>query len=375
MNKRTSRFVRGELRHAPGWRCADRPEQRLPAPLAAVVAQLAFAFALSCAAVAAEPGALATQVVELDTGTQRAAFDGVVEAVTQSVVAAQVTGSIIALPVKAGDRVAAGQLLARIDARAAEQNTAYSDAQVRAARAALAAAASELARQKQLFEKHYISQAALERAQASVDASHAQAAAQIAQADVSRTQSGFYGVRAPYAGVVAEVSVALGDMATPGRLLLTIYDPRALRVVAAIPQSVASGWSADAGAQVELPALGAGHRWLEPVRATLLPAADAGTHTVPLRLDLPSGVAAAPGMFARAWLPVSEPRAGRVSVPLQAVVRRAELDAVYVVGLDGRPLLRLVRLGRAERDRVEVLSGLTPGERVALDPQAAARLP
>src|SRR5512143_515532 len=171
MDKRTSRIVRGE----PG----RPPAGGLKRQWLAVVG----------AAVAAEAGTLATQVVELETGTQRAAFDGVVESVTQSVVAAQVTGSIVALPVKAGDRVAAGQVLARIDARAAEQNTAYSDAQVRAARAALAAAASELARQKQLFEKHYISQAALERAQASFDASQAQAAAQIAQADVSRTQS------------------------------------------------------------------------------------------------------------------------------------------------------------------------------------------
>ena len=344
------------------------------AALCAAAAILAFAF-LAAPAAAADAPALDTLVVEADTGARRAAFDGVVEAVTQTVVAAQVTGAVVALPVKAGDRVTAGQLLARIDARAAEQNTAYSEAQVRAARSALTAASSELARQQQLYEKHYISQAALERARAAFEASQAQAAAQIAQAGVARTQSGFFGVRAPYAGVVAEVSVALGDMATPGRPLLTIYDPRALRVVAAVPQSVASGWSDGAGTKVELPSLAAGRQWLEPVRATLLPTADAGTHTVPLRLDLAPGVQATPGMFARAWLPLPAARAGRVLVPAGVVVRRAELDAVYVIGLDGRPLLRLVRLGRAEGDRVEVLSGLAPGERIALDPQAAARLP
>ena len=346
----------------------------LLATLCAAAAILAFAF-LATPAAAADAPALDTLVVEADTGVRRAAFDGVLEAVTQTVVAAQVTGAVVALPVKAGDRVAAGQLLARIDARAAEQNTVSSDAQVRAARSALAAAASELARQRQLFEKHYISQAALERAQAAFEASQAQASAQIAQAGVARTQSGFFGVRAPYAGVVAEVSVALGDLATPGRPLLTIYDPRALRVVAAVPQSVASGWRDGAGAKVELPGHAAGGQWLEPVRATLLPTADAGTHTVPLHLDLSPGAEATPGMFARAWLPLPPARSGRVLVPASAVARRAELDAVYVIGLDGRPLLRLVRLGRAEADRVEVLSGLAPGERIARDPQAAARLP
>ena len=345
----------------------------LLATLCAAAAILAFGFLATAAA--ADAPALDTLVVEADTGVRRAAFDGVLEAVTQTVVAAQVTGAVVALPVKAGDRVAAGQLLARIDARAAEQNTVSSDAQVRAARSALAAAASELARQKQLFEKHYISQAALERAQASFEASEAQAAAQSAQAGVSRTQSGFFGVRAPYAGVVAEVSVALGDMATPGRPLLTIYDPRALRVVAAVPQSVASGWSAGAPAQVELPGLGAGRQRLEPVRATLLPTADAGTHTVPMRLDLAPGIQATPGMFARVWLPLPTAGSGRVFVPASAVVKRAELDAVYVIGLEGRPLLRLVRVGRAEGDRVEILAGLVPGERVAREAQAAARLP
>jgi multidrug efflux pump subunit AcrA (membrane-fusion protein) len=64
-----------------------------------------------------------------------------------------------------------------------------------------------------------------------------------------------------------------------------------------------------------------------------------------------------------------------VLVPASAVVRRAELDAVYVIGLEGRPLLRLVRLGRADGDRVEILTGLAPGERVAREAQAAARLP
>ncbi len=53
---------------------------------------------------------------------------------------------------------------------------------------------------------------------------------------------------------------------------------------------------------------------------------------------------------------------------------RAELTGVYVLGDDGRALLRQVRLGRAQGDTVEVLAGVSAGERVVLDPQAAARL-
>ncbi|MFO1267818.1 MAG: hypothetical protein U1F67_14210 [Rubrivivax sp.] len=126
-----------------------------------------------------------------------------------------------------------------------------------------------------------------------------------------------------------------------------------------------------------------------------MPAADPATHTVTLRLELPAGTAAVPGMFARVWLPSRAAAstsnaatsgaadAPRLAVPARAIVRRAELTAVYVLDTNGRPLLRQVRLARAVgaggpdgggREFVEVLSGVAAGERVALDPQAAARV-
>ena len=71
-----------------------------------------------------------------------------------------------------------------------------------------------------------------------------------------------------------------------------------------------------------------------------------------------------------------KPDAGaRLFVPTSAVVRRAEMNTLYVVDAKGVPMLRLVRLGRAQGDQVEVLSGVSAGEQVALDPQAAARQP
>ncbi|NCT81504.1 MAG: efflux RND transporter periplasmic adaptor subunit, partial [Comamonadaceae bacterium] len=102
------------------------------------------------------------------------------------------------------------------------------------------------------------------------------------------------------------------------------------------------------------------------------------THTVTVRVELPAGTAAAPGAFARAWLPTAAggaDAAARVFIPSRALLRRAELQAVYTVGADGRPLLRQVRTGAASGDQVEVLSGLRAGERIALDPQRAAGRP
>ncbi len=333
----------------------------LGAPLGALAANLD--------AVAAQAGA----------GTSNSAFDAVVEAVRQTVVAAQVAGAVVQLDAKVGDRVAAGQVLMRLDARAAEQNAAASDAQVLAARASLDLASKDFDRQKQLHADNYISKAALERAETEFKATQAQVTAQLAQSGAARTQSGLFIVRAPFAGVVSEVPVALGDMAMPGRPLLTLYDPVALRVTAAVPQSVAAHLVKGQLPQIELPGLPAANQKITPAKVQVLPTVDAATHTVQLRVSLPANLAGVtPGMFARLWLPMAGNRGGAntttISVATGAIVRRAELTGLYVLDPNGKPVLRQVRLGRVEGDKVEVLSGLMPGERVVSDPQAAARV-
>jgi len=328
----------------------------------------------AAAAWAAGP-ALAAAPVQSSADKASQAFDGFVEAVRQSVVAAQVAGAIVALDVKAGDTVKAGQTLVRIDARTAEQNASASDAQVRSAQALLDVAGKDFERQKQLFDKQYISQAALERAESQFKAAQAQAAALLAQAGAARTQSGFYVVRAPYAGVVAEVPVAQGDMAMPGRALLTLYEPGALRVTAAVPASALS--PPLKGLRVEFPGLPEAQRWLDAAQVQVLPTVDKATHTVQLRIALPASLTrVAPGSFARVWVPsAAQGATGHLYVPATAVVRRAETSGVYVVDANGMALLRQVRVGRSAGDSVEVLSGVSAGERVALDPQAAARQP
>ncbi|MDL2338754.1 MAG: efflux RND transporter periplasmic adaptor subunit [Pseudomonadota bacterium] len=334
----------------------------------------------------AAPPAPSPALVTATVGTvgpgHSAGFDGVVEAVRQTVLAAQVAGAVVALDVKVGDAVKAGQVLARIDARAADQNTAASDAQVMAARASLDMATKDLQRQKQLFQKSYISQGALERAESQFKSTEAQVAALLAQAGATRTQSGFFVVKAPYAGIVSEVPVGLGDMAMPGRPLLTLYDPTSLRVTVSVPQSAALGLQKDAAVRVQLPGLPADREWVTPSRTVVLPTVDPATHSVQLRLEIPPstpGTASdpatvlAPGLFARAWLPGAVGGPARLNVPARAVVRHAEMTGLYVVGADGRPMLRQVRLGSVQGDSIEILSGVSAGERVAIDPQAAAR--
>ncbi|MCU0773877.1 MAG: efflux RND transporter periplasmic adaptor subunit [Ideonella sp.] len=366
----------------------NRPAQRRALSALAAAAGLAVISVMPMAtspasaegATAPTNTALATFKVQDQAAATTLGFDGVVEAVRHTVMAAQVAGAVVQLEVKAGDRVKAGQLLMRLDARAANQSAAASTAQVEAARAQLDVATRDVQRQRQLFEQQFISRAALDRAEAEFRAAQAQVEALRAQAGVATTQTAFHVVRAPYAGVVADVPVTLGDMALPGRPLVAVYDPGALRVTAAVPQSLmARLGSAPSPSTVRLD-LGATATGLTPTRVTALPVIDAATHTATLRADLPSGLpVVVPGQFARAWIdvPADTAAGGRgssVRVPASALVRRAEMTALYVIDSRGKPLLRQVRLGRTDGDQVEVLTGLSAGETVAADPQAAARI-
>lgn len=359
------------------------------------LAALSMVGAASAAESVAEGGALATVELRSAAGqSNETSLDGVVEAVRQTRLSTQVAGAIVALQVKAGDRVKAGQELLRIDASAAQQGVAASASQVEAAQAQLKVAASELARQRQLHQKQYISQAALERSQAQWEAAQAQVNALQAQTRVAQAQSGFFLLKAPYAGVVSEVAVTLGDMALPGRPLLTLHDPSALRVTAAVPQALLGSLSTRLDqVRYEINGISGSAARLQPASVELLPTIDAASHTAQIRLALPpagaAGVAGAagatgaastavmPGLFARVWLPAgasASAKAGpqRLFLPTSAILRRAELTGAYVIDAQGKPRLRQVRLGRTSGDEVEVLTGLRPGDKVAADPQAAA---
>jgi RND family efflux transporter MFP subunit len=328
---------------------------------------------------------IATVTVQGTAGSaNESSLDGVVEAVRQTTVSAQVPGAIVSLMVQAGDRVRSGQALVRIDARAAQQNVAGSAAQVDAAQAVLNVASKELERQKQLLAKQYISQAALERTQAQWLAAQAQVKALQAQTRVAEAQSGFFVLSAPYDGVVSEVTATVGDMAMPGRPLIVLHDPSALRVVASVPQSMLAGLSDKLkSVRYEIPSSAGQTGPRAPTQTQLLPTIDAATHTAQIRLILPAGNTAnstglKPGMFARVWLPATgssaQADAERLYLPKTAILRRAEMTGVYVLDAQGQPRLRQVRLGAVAGELVEVLSGVRKGEQVAADPKTVNAL-
>jgi len=324
----------------------------------------------------ASAGDLVTVIVTRFSNELTYTAEGVVEAVKSSVIASQVAGSITTLTIKAGDHVKVGQLLARIDTRMATQQAMTNQAQVAAAQAQLSAARKEYERKRRLYEKQYISQAALERSESDYKTAEAQTKAQLSQTGMANVQTGLHTINAPYSGVVAEVMVEVGDMAMPGKPLLSLYDPSGFRVVVNVPQSKISNLKDDASIKVLIPAATEKERSLTSTHLTVLPTADPVSNMVMVRLTLPLSLTSiTPGMFARAMLPVSNSKGqAQIYVPATAVIKRSELMAVYVVDSQGHPRLRQVRLGRKQGDNIEVFAGLQAGEVVALDPIAAANI-
>jgi RND family efflux transporter MFP subunit len=336
-------------------------------PAARALAALACALGAAGIALAASAQPLAQAPAEYVDVDRVATVEGVVEAVRQSALGAQVAGRIVALHVKAGDSVKAGQVLVQIDARAATHAEAASRSQLAEARANLVNAKARYERNQKLAGEKFISAAALDQSRAEYLAAEAQVAAAAANAEQSSTTRSFGTIVAPYDGFVASTVAELGDMATPGRTLVTVFDPRALRVTATVPEAVLARASLESPVRIDIPAL---RRSVTARRATVVPVADIRTHTTQVRFDLPEATGLLPGQYARASLVTGRARA--LTVPESAILRRSEVTAVYVLDAQGRAQLRQVRVGEATGDgRVEVLAGLDAGERVALEPLRA----
>ena len=325
----------------------------LPGRLLLAVLVLPFAgLAPVGASFAAEAAtSVVVQLREVDLGFP---VEATVEAVRQSTVAAQIAGRVTEIRVDAGQRVKQGELLMRLDAREA----AGSDA---SARAALAQAGAAYERTKNLHARKFVSQAALDQAVAAWQA--AQGAAASSGAGLSHGA-----VTAPIAGLVAQRHVELGEMAAPGRSLVTVFDPKGLRVIASLPQYKLAELRKAGRARIEFPETG---QWVDALRVEILPTVDARSHTATARLYLPENIeGVAPGMYVRAHFTLGQTR--KLTVPPSAILRRGEVTAVYVLDEKGGAHLRQIRLGEAmPGGEIEVLAGLTSGERVSLAPVKA----
>lgn len=317
------------------------------------------------------PPPLATLLVQPVAAAREQVWDGVVEAVDATTIAAQTNARVLELPVDVGDRVARGEVLVRFSDVEQQSGQRAATANVAAARAEHRNAEANWKRVDDIVGKGLMARAELDAATARRDAARAALNAAEAALRSAGQQTGYTVVRAPFDGVVTRRFVHVGQAVQSGppapQPLIAIAALDALRVDVVVPQSAAGEIRASPSASV----LEEGGQRVRATAVTVFPYADPATHTFRVRVELPAGSKGLyPGMTVKVAFAVGE--AKRLLVPTSALVRRGELTGVYVIGADHAVGLRQLRLGHRFGDSVEVLAGLAPGERIARDPEAAA---
>ena len=318
------------------------------------------ALGLACGtawAQATTPVTVPTQTVQPRSVGAVYMLEGVIQPVRQSTVAAQASGRIATLVVKAGDKVRAGQLLATVDDRDASAGLQRSQAQVNQADAELRNAQANLDRVRDLQGKGFVSKAALDTASTQREAAQALRDQASASARQSGIAQGFTRVTAPFDGWVLQTHAEAGELAVPGKPLLTLYAPLPLRAVVQVPASRTSAARSASKVTVLVDDGNGAVRSLVPASSMAVPSADPVSQTTEWRLELAAADSAnlLPGQQVRVQFaqtlaaPASAASVGqRLLVAQSAVVRRGELSAVYVARGKGEQAgfnLRAVRLG------------------------------
>ena len=301
--------------------------------------------------------------VQLESLTTVVPIDGTVAARRRAEIATRMMARVTSVTVNAGTAVRAGQALVRLG----EEDVAAGQSRAVAARGAARAARDEAARQAARMDT-LLGQDAVARVQR--DQAHlalAQAESQLAMAEASlrdaATASSYATLSAPFAGVVASRMVDPGDLASPGVPLVVVEDDGPRDAVFAVPAELLAGLRPGPA----IPVVGPDGRTVAAPVRVIASAADPATRTVEVRVVVPSTWPT--GVAVTALLPAGLHEG--ITVPADAIVRRGQLTGVHVV-MDDTVVLRWVRLGRtigvSGREpatmRVEVLSGLEPGDRV-----------
>ncbi|MCW8978502.1 MAG: efflux RND transporter periplasmic adaptor subunit [Marinobacter sp.] len=307
--------------------------------------------------------ALMSETVERSLLQETVHLDGVIEAVQQSTVSAQTSGTVRSLPFDVDDSVAAGDLIVQLEDSEQRSRLRQAEAGLEEAEAALADAGQRFERIEAVHERGLVSRQEFDQARNNLAAARARVERAGAAVSEAREQLSYTRVLAPYGGILTERHVEVGEAVNPGQPLLSGLSLELLRVVVDLPQKYAELARTERQAQVTL----ADGRVLETGEMTFYPYANPQTHTFRLRMRLsePNG-SLFPGMLVKVSVPVASREA--LWVPASSLIQRSELRAVFVVDDQDQLRLRQVRTGVRDNGRLEILAGLSEGERVVANP-------
>ncbi len=288
---------------------------------------------------------------------------GSIRAAHETTVGSRLLARVKAVHVTAGQPVSAGQVIVELDEADVQARIEQARANVDAVAARLRQTESDLDKLSQLRQQGAATARELEDARRARDVAEADLAAARQALAEARNMIDYTTIRSPINGVVIDKLVEEGDLAQPGRNLVTLYDPDRLQLEAPVPERIAVGLSVGDAVGVEIDAI---NLRCDARISEIVPQAAAGSRSMLVKVTgaCPPGVYS--GMFGRLLIPQGQTR--RLLIPQAAVQSVGQLSMVDVVDADGSTQRRLVRLGEIVAGdgpaKVEVLAGLEPGERV-----------
>lgn len=289
-------------------------------------------------------------------------YPGVIEAVAKSTVSAQTSGRIAELPFDVNDLVPQGAVIVRFVDTEQQARLQQAVASLQEAESRAIEAAKQLKRAAELQQQQLIAKAQLDSAVANDKAATARRTQAAAALTEAREQYEQTLVRAPFTGIVTARHVEVGELATPGKALMSGLSLQHLRVTFAVPQQHIAALRQQQKAEVLLD----NQLWQSGEKLTIFPYADAQTHSFQVRMDLAAGTATLyPG--SRVKVRVAQEQSSVVTIPTAAVLQRGE-QALVRVKVGEQFVLQPVVLGHSYADgRVKVLSGVAVGDQLVAD--------
>lgn len=289
---------------------------------------------------------------------------GALEAFKDPKIAAEISGRLTKLSVRAGEKVRQGQLIAEIDPSDIAQQHNADQADIRRLQALLAQQERLVTRQNELVQKSFISKNAVDDASAQRDALRSQLEAAQARAALSANNLRKTRVVAPFDGSIEKQIAAVGEYLKLGDPIVTLISNSRLRANLPFPETAAQRLKLGQTVRLKSPLLPDAliEGTIEDIRPTLTDGSRA--IEVIARIENPGETLKGGGSVDAAV--VIDVREAAVMVPEQSVVLRPAGKVVYAV-VDGKAEQRLVQTGGKQAGLVEIVSGLKAGEVVALD--------
>ncbi len=289
---------------------------------------------------------------------------GSIRAVHESAIASKLLAKVMSVEVQAGTMVKSGDLLVQLDDADLGARLEQSRARVDAAAAARDQARVEHERVQSLAERNNAAAIELQRADAALRSAEAELTAAERARDEAQTVLAYATIRSPIDGQVIDKQVEPGDTVSPGQVLLKVYDPTRMQLVASVREGLSQQLQVGQSIGVRVDAL---QKQCEGTVSEIVPEAESASRSFLVKVTGPCPPGIYSGMFGRVLIPLGEESV--LVVPTTAVARVGQLTLVRVAAEDGVHR-RVVQLGRSLGDDVEVLSGLREGERVVQHPDA-----